>query len=434
MSLLATSTKFFTLPKVVMFRAGTWGGRHHTRADLQQLVANYHRYLSVYTPASSEFHDDRYRCGNVTNLRVDGDNLVGDMEDVPEDVATHVVDGRLSQPSIEYWDTINDPIARNMSGFGFDRRNPPGLIFRGVTLLGSSAPGAKGLPPLPRPVAQQGRRAALFNEPTRRFDCPATRKFFSEDYMNRDQMIQAIKASNPWMGDAFLSALADAQLQQLMADAQSAAATADPPAPDADPAAMPPTGAMGDVGADPNAMPGMPPDASKMYADLAATVANARKIETELQRALNVTLEANRHALKASASFADKSLASTRTDIVAFVDEQSRAGRITPAQKAFHVATGLACVGINDSLPKPSAMFFDIAATKRDASLAAWKATFTEIPIDSRFAASAAFMDQSRSALNPAIDAIRRDMLSRDPDGRQFLSNLDAAAAGINKK
>jgi len=383
-----TGTRFYTVKNMVSFCVGWWNGRPHALQDLQELADNYNRLINnggrpLYVPFATLNHQDPDRCGWVSGCRVAGNCLLLDVSDIPEDVAIRIRQGRLAYPSIEYWDTRNDPRARMLSGFGYSSPGgqPPGLILRCVTILGSMAPGAKGLPELPIPQLQSGGGSRIGSPAsaiaTQQFldRSVAIRRFSYEGFMNRSSMLQALQAAfgdkisadtlATFSDDQLAKMLGDAQQNAAMGQADPAAAGAPAGAPPASPGgaqadaapAMDPAMAGGMAGGAPAGMPmdpNNPAAASQAYSDMAALRkfahdAKAERVEQVVQTAI-------------------------------------AKGQLMPTQAAFARKTGMAS-GVTP-IPPASATFAD--ATKATGKPAptefdVWAAEIAALPVDSRF-------------------------------------------------
>lgn len=393
------TTRFYAVKNMVSFCVGWWNGRPHTLQDLQELADNYNRLINnggrpLYVPFATLNHQDPDRCGWVSGCRVAGNCLLLDVSDIPEDVAIRIRQGRLAYPSIEYWDTRNDPRARMLSGFGYSSPGgqPPGLVLRCVTILGSMAPGAKGLPELPIPQLQSGGgsrigspASAIATASTQQFfdRSVAIRRFSYEGFMNRTTMLQSLQAA---FGDKIsaetLANFSDQQLAMMLGDAQKNAAMGQ-----ADPAAVP-------AGA--GAPPGAPAPASP-----SATQADAAPAMDPSMAgggmagggapAGGMAVDPNNPAA-ASATYADmaairKFAHEVKEQRVNQVIETAIAkGQLMPTQANFARKVGMAA-GVAP-IPPASATFADAAkATGKPAptEFDVWAAEIAALPVDSRF-------------------------------------------------
>jgi hypothetical protein len=110
-------------------------------ADLRSLAANFKKYLGEYRPFVSLNHDDGLRFGRITDCYLDGDTLYLDAEGIPVEVGRWVNEGKLAEPSIEFWS--------GPDYVGKDGRPATGRVLKSLTLLGNQPPAVKGMPPLP---------------------------------------------------------------------------------------------------------------------------------------------------------------------------------------------------------------------------------------------------------------------------------------------
>lgn len=125
------------LEGVEVFKAGIWNGDRFTAKDLDLLVDAFARV--GYRPPVTLGHGadpDAPAYGWVTNLRRDGDVLVADFEDVPDDLVEQIKDGRYDAVSAELF--LN--LKRNGETF------PKAL--RAVAILGAHPPAVSDLKPL----------------------------------------------------------------------------------------------------------------------------------------------------------------------------------------------------------------------------------------------------------------------------------------------
>lgn len=160
-----------SLKGVASFRPGVWNDVPVSAADLKSMAKTFAELKGYYQPYLSLNHDDGLSFGNVSDLRMDGDILRIDAENVPHEVGSWVNGGRLQAPSIEFWEPG-------------DFRMPDGTpnksrVFKCLTLLGNQPPGVKGLGPLP---------AATFG------DCRKAKRFTGAA-MDRTAMLEALKAA-----------------------------------------------------------------------------------------------------------------------------------------------------------------------------------------------------------------------------------------------
>lgn len=122
---------------VEIMRVGIWNGRPFTLTNLQQLVDAYRRV--GFKPPVKLGHTDEPGTpayGWVRDLRLEGDRLLCDMEDVPEDLINQIRQRRYDAVSCEVWfDT-------SWNGEKFPR------VLKAVAVLGGHPPAVTGLKPL----------------------------------------------------------------------------------------------------------------------------------------------------------------------------------------------------------------------------------------------------------------------------------------------
>jgi hypothetical protein len=125
-----------TLKGVEVFRVGEWNGRRYTRADLAAMLDAFHQL--DFRPALKVGHSDAQELahGFATDLRIEGDSLVADFANVPEETVALIRQGRLVTVSSEIWFDL----ARG--GKKWPR------VLRAIALLGTNPPGVAGLRPL----------------------------------------------------------------------------------------------------------------------------------------------------------------------------------------------------------------------------------------------------------------------------------------------
>lgn len=243
-----------------IFRVGTYDGKQYDRQFLQNVVDNYNRYQKRTDPrfprppayyASAEFakkigpplsqgapdlgigheNDQAYlrwllgrtdlpSAGWPTNLRLDGDTLLADFEDMPSEVASLVNGGQLAHCSAEFYPNYIDESGKQY-----------GPALRRVSLLGGEVPKVKGLAPNPTMV---------FSEPGTGLPVIA---YFSEGFsqMDRQKLIAGLQSAGidtSWVTDAIPDAALSTILNGVTAKTASTAAmtagtgnTTLPPAP-----------------------------------------------------------------------------------------------------------------------------------------------------------------------------------------------------------
>jgi hypothetical protein len=336
-----------------VFSVGFWNGLYHSPAMLREMAENFRKF-SDYKPHGSINHEDMLACGRVKGVRFDGRTLFIDMGGLPAEVGQAWNAQQLHSPSIEYWDTLNDERARLMAGFRLPDGKPPGLVLRSVTLCGNQAPAVKNLGPMPKAVWEDNESYTVPSSQVPSFErlkgtseaahkfhdlAPASRRFSSEDFMDKATMIASLKAADPSLTDELLASLSDQSLSMLLDAKQGAAAAGSvadaTPAPAGAPvpgagAEPPPSAAMEDMDAsammaDCGSDPKKFLEATKKMADAAA--ANLRVIQASKRD--TVKLEGQLKAIKAAAVSDVNKILNDR--IKQFMD--SCATRIPPAQR-----------------------------------------------------------------------------------------------------
>jgi hypothetical protein len=128
---------FAAINNVEIFRTGTWNGKKYTTATIDKIVAA--AATQGYRPPVTLGHSaepDAPAYGYVTNLRRQGDVLVGDFEDVPQELVDQIRDKRFDAVSCEiYFDLERDKLK-----FPF--------ALRSVAVLGAHPPAVASLKPL----------------------------------------------------------------------------------------------------------------------------------------------------------------------------------------------------------------------------------------------------------------------------------------------
>jgi hypothetical protein len=325
-----------------LWNGGRWGRPYGPR-DIAELVRNYRRFSDgpapFYVPFVSVNHEDRtatWADGEVTDCGQDPDGWFWIDLALSREAGEALNAGKIRAPSIEFWDTRENPRDRHLSGFPEDA----GMVLRAATLLGARAEGAKGQgrPPaaVPSTLARRGAAAAeLYGDPVSRFaDLSACIRRFSEDsFMGRDQIIQAIVAACPGLKPETLAGLTDEQLAAMAGDLQQGAANPPPADPAAAAAPPPPPGQpmMDDPAAmamDPNAPPA---DPTKMMADVAALRGRMIGDAAALRGMLNqVTREVKGLASTRQLAVAEEQTA-RKARVRKFLDESAE--KFTPLQR-----------------------------------------------------------------------------------------------------
>lgn len=221
---------------VELFASGEYRGRTYTPGDIDQCVTNGRKFADVLHPPAVKGHEEEDRDGNPTaapeegrtDLPADGwinpasltarwkttpvkdggkvrvirqKVLVGDIENVPDEMAEAIRQKRYRKVSAEIYDDFTDG-----SGVGH------GKALRRVAFLGGEPPQVKEIADLPMP--------AKFAERLRpsggRATGAGTYVAFAEVVpVTRDENLQAIQAAMPGVQPATLTGLEDDQLADL---------------------------------------------------------------------------------------------------------------------------------------------------------------------------------------------------------------------------
>jgi hypothetical protein len=134
-----------TIKGIEVFRSGTWNGEKYTTSDIDQMIDAYGK--AGYVPPVKLGHVDDPAApayGWVKNPRREGDVLLADFEDVPDDLVGLIRDGR--------YDTVSSEIFINMKRDG--EKFPRAL--KAVAILGAHPPGVSNLKPLRASLASFG--------------------------------------------------------------------------------------------------------------------------------------------------------------------------------------------------------------------------------------------------------------------------------------
>jgi hypothetical protein len=134
--------RFATIANVELFRPGNWNGRKYTEADIDEMVraAPLVGY-SVPVTLGHTTDPSAPAYGYVRNLRKVNGVLVGDFEDVPEDLVQQIREKRYDAVSSE----IYFELARDDQKFK--------KALRAVAVLGAHPPGVSSLKPLSEALA-----------------------------------------------------------------------------------------------------------------------------------------------------------------------------------------------------------------------------------------------------------------------------------------
>ena len=132
-----------TINGVHIFKTGTWNGKKYSTRDLDDMVKAAKEM--GYKPPVTLGHDagaDAPAYGFVDNVRREGDVLLADFTDVPDDLVAQIKDRRYDQVSSEiFFDLKRD-------GKTFRR------ALRAVAVIGAHPPGVSDLKPLSELLAQ----------------------------------------------------------------------------------------------------------------------------------------------------------------------------------------------------------------------------------------------------------------------------------------
>lgn len=127
---------------VQIFRSGEWNGKKYTNKDLDDIIK---AAASIgFKPPVKLGHTEEPGApayGYVTNLRREGDTLVADFEDVPDDLVDQIKEKRYDQVSSEIYFDLN------RGGQKYRR------ALRAVAVLGAHPPGVANLKPLSEALA-----------------------------------------------------------------------------------------------------------------------------------------------------------------------------------------------------------------------------------------------------------------------------------------
>lgn len=204
---------------IASFRPGVHNGEPFTADTIRHLVANFKRFSDGptphYPPYVSLNHDDGLSFGRITDARMelaDGrPTLVLDADGVPDPVREWAKGGRLTAPSVEFFDLERDPrTGRVINGFrDADDAVVETPVLRCLTLLGNKPPAVKGLPPLSKATFTHGGRIRRFSEGR---------------VMDRQAMLQALTAAGVDVS-AVTDAVPDPVLAAFLEAIQKAATT-----------------------------------------------------------------------------------------------------------------------------------------------------------------------------------------------------------------
>tara|TARA_R110000868_G_scaffold352564_3_gene613813 strand:- start:4729 stop:5739 length:1011 start_codon:yes stop_codon:yes gene_type:complete len=151
------------MKNVEIFGIGKWRGSREVAVDgamLDRIVDNFQNLNSKvqgYAPAVKLGHNNRIgepAFGWVTALRRDGDKLVADFSDVPENIVDKVSKRQYNSVSIELWPSVE------YAGQVFKD------VLGAVALLGAEWPAVKGLKPLSASIFAEDNTGEWFEKDT----------------------------------------------------------------------------------------------------------------------------------------------------------------------------------------------------------------------------------------------------------------------------
>lgn len=132
-----------TITGVEIFAKGEWNGRKYGDADLNSLVEAA-KHVGYKPPVSLGHNapEDAPAYGYVVNVRRDGDKIVADFEDVPDELVEQIKEKRFDQVSSEIF------LERKVNG----KKWPCSL--RAVAVIGAHPPGVSNLKSLSDALGQ----------------------------------------------------------------------------------------------------------------------------------------------------------------------------------------------------------------------------------------------------------------------------------------
>jgi hypothetical protein len=288
------------LPGVNLFASGTYRGKRWPPARIREMAENARKLgpggLKLLVPPGVLGHEEGQDWLDRTDLPAAGwvdpdsvkvapdpDNpgeliLKGDVVNIPPQVKREKLDtGEYRFGSSEIYDDFKDDFGRSY-----------GKALRRFALLGGEVPQVKRLGPLPAPVPmaevkkfaeRPGRKVIIRERVTRRGRL--THTYAETSVMDRTQMMAAAQAAMPGLSQAFLDALSDDQLAELVKNL---------PSPDAGAGSTQNAGAAAGPGAssfadDPNADPNAGGDDSGGMTrdDYIAALSDMGQDESELE-------------------------------------------------------------------------------------------------------------------------------------------------------
>lgn len=175
---------------VEIFRTGKWNGDQYDATDLEEIVSNFEK-VGYQVPLKLGHSDNSGEpaYGWVNSVRLDGDRILADFRDVPDEVFQAIKDTRYDAVSSEvFWD-----LERNDQTF---RR-----ALKAVALLGAETPGVAGLKPL--------------RESLRGFSEADLAKVHTSTFTKENEMSKVIEHSADEADTAELKALSEAQAAKI---------------------------------------------------------------------------------------------------------------------------------------------------------------------------------------------------------------------------
>jgi hypothetical protein len=130
------------ISSVEIMRVGTWNGNKFTKDDLAKMVDAF--ALAGFSPPVKVGHvkaEDAPAWGWVENLRLEGDVLVADFRDVPDELVELIREKRYDAVSAEVWFDLK-----------VDKIKLP-VVLKAVALLGAHPPAVSGLKPVSASLA-----------------------------------------------------------------------------------------------------------------------------------------------------------------------------------------------------------------------------------------------------------------------------------------
>lgn len=129
--------ELYSIRDVEIFKVGTWNGDEYSKADLDNMIANFNRVgFQVPVKLGHKEISGGPAYGWVSAIRRVGNKLVADLKDLPKKLWQAIRDHRFDSVSSEvFWD-----LERN--GKKFKR------VLKAIALLGSETPAVSDLAPL----------------------------------------------------------------------------------------------------------------------------------------------------------------------------------------------------------------------------------------------------------------------------------------------